>query len=109
MNSPNTALEPTPVTPVRLRCGFRVGGSHRRRGSAFYVRLHMRLLTSILMLSVLVVVSGCKQQHTIAGDYRLEQFEDGQTYYLHKCGHDDSADGGSIIGGTVLRLGWSSR
>jgi len=69
----------------------------------------MRLLTSILMLSLFVVVSGCEQQHTIAGDYRLEQFEDGQTYYLHKRGHDDSADGGSIIGGIVLRLGWSSR
>ena len=31
--SPNTSLEPTPVTPVCFRCGFRVGGSHRRRGS----------------------------------------------------------------------------
>jgi len=69
----------------------------------------MRLLTYILMLSLLVVVSGCGQYPTIAGDYQLEQFEDGQTYYLHKRGHDDSADGGSIIGGTVLRLGWSSR
>ena len=33
--SPNTALEPTPITPVRSRFGFLVGGSHRRRGSAF--------------------------------------------------------------------------
>ena len=32
---PNIALEPTPVTPVSFRCGFWVGGSHRRRGSAF--------------------------------------------------------------------------
>ena len=31
--SPNTSLEPTPVTPVSFRCGFWVGGSHRRRGS----------------------------------------------------------------------------
>ena len=30
-----TALEPTPVTPVSFRCGFPVGGSHQRRGSAF--------------------------------------------------------------------------
>ena len=30
---PNTSLEPTPVTPVSLRCGFRVGGSRWRRGS----------------------------------------------------------------------------
>ena len=26
---PNTALEPTPITPVRFRCGFPVGGSPR--------------------------------------------------------------------------------
>ena len=43
------------------------------------------------------------------GDYRLEQFEDFRTYYLHKSGHDDSSEGGSVIGGTVLRIGWSSR
>ena len=29
---PNTALEPTAITPVSFRFGFRVGGSHRRRG-----------------------------------------------------------------------------
>lgn len=68
----------------------------------------MRLLPSLLLLLALLI-SGCEQQHTIAGDYRLEQFEDGQTYYLHKRGHDDSSAGGSIIGGIVLRLGWSSR
>jgi hypothetical protein len=68
----------------------------------------MRLLPSLLLLLVLLI-SGCEQQHTVAGDYRLEQFEDGQTYYLHKRGHDDSSEGGSIIGGIVLRLGWSSR
>ena len=30
---PNTSLEPTPITPVCLRCGFPAGGSHGRRGS----------------------------------------------------------------------------
>ncbi len=29
----NTSLEPTPVTPVSFRRGFRVGGSPRRCGS----------------------------------------------------------------------------
>jgi hypothetical protein len=33
MKRPNTSLEPTPITPVSFRFGFRVGGSHRRRGS----------------------------------------------------------------------------
>ena len=28
-------VEPTPITPVSFRYGFRVGGSPRRRGSAF--------------------------------------------------------------------------
>jgi hypothetical protein len=69
----------------------------------------MRLFAFILMLTLLGVLSGCKQQHTIAGDYQLEQFEDGKTYYLHKSGHNDSAEGGSIIGGTVLQLGWSDK
>jgi hypothetical protein len=69
----------------------------------------MRLIPSFLMLFVVISMSGCKQQHTVAGDYRLEQWEDGKTYYLHKRGHDDSSEGGSVIGGIVLRLGWSSR
>lgn len=38
----------------------------------------------------------------------LELSEDGTTYYLHKRGHDDSKDGGSIIGAAVVRIGWSS-
>ena len=32
---PNTALEPTPITPGSYRFGFPVGESHLRRGSAF--------------------------------------------------------------------------
>ena len=37
---PNTSLEPTPVTLVSFRCGFRVGGSHRRVAQFLVVRLH---------------------------------------------------------------------
>ena len=59
----------------------------------------------IAFLLLMILVSGCGQQHTIAGDYRLEQFEDGKTYYMHKRGQDDSSEGGSIIGGTVLQIG----
>jgi len=65
----------------------------------------MRVLTSILVLSLLVVPPGCKQQHKVAEDFRLEQFEDGHTYYLHRLGYDDSSEGGSIIGGVVVQLG----
>ena len=69
----------------------------------------MRLVLPVMLLLFALAMSGCGRQHTIAGDYRLEQWEDGKTYYLHKRGQDDSSSGGSIIGGTVLRIGWSSR
>jgi hypothetical protein len=66
----------------------------------------------IFLLLLVIVMSGCfpgdGQQRTIVGDYRLHQWEDGQTYYLHKRGQDDSPQGGSIIGGTVLRIGWNN-
>jgi hypothetical protein len=67
----------------------------------------------VTLFSLMVVCVGCfpgrGKQRTIAGDFRLEQWEDGSTFYLHKRGHDDSSEGGSIIGGTVVRIGWSSR
>jgi hypothetical protein len=67
----------------------------------------LRPFSAFLVLFV-VLLTSCKQQHRIVGDYRLEQLEDGQTYYLHKAGQEDSAQGGSIIGGTVLRMGWTT-
>lgn len=68
----------------------------------------MRLAIPLLCL-VALLVTGCGNERTVAGAFRLELFEDGTTYYLHKRGQDDSSQGGSIIGGIVLRLGWSSR
>lgn len=44
---PNTALEPTPVTPGSFRCGFPVGGNPRRRGSAFGRWANKMTLTEI--------------------------------------------------------------
>jgi hypothetical protein len=61
----------------------------------------------LVFIAVLLIFGGWERK--IVGKYRLEQFEDLETYYLHKAGQDDSADGGSIIGGTVRRIGWSSR
>ncbi len=69
----------------------------------------MRWAVLIVLVSVMLAAIGCSQERKLAGPYRLEQWEDGQTYYLHKRGQDDSTEGGSIIGGTVLRIGWSSR
>lgn len=67
-----------------------------------------RLAISLLCLPVLIL-AGCGNERTVAGSFQLELFEDGTTYYLHKRGIDDSAEGGSVIGGTVVRLGWNSR
>lgn len=70
--------------------------------------------TGLFALALVVVLfAGCfpfgGTQRKIVGDYRLEKFEDGITYYLHKSGHDDSGEGGSIIEGIVVRIGWNSR
>jgi hypothetical protein len=69
----------------------------------------MRRFLSAVLLCVAVLAAGCDQERKVAGAYRLEQWEDFRTYYLHKRGQDDSSQGGSIIGGTVVRIGWSSR
>jgi hypothetical protein len=63
----------------------------------------------ILVLAVAALFIFGGQERTVVGDYRLEQWEDFKTYYLHKRGLDDSSQGGSFIGGIVLRIGWSSR
>jgi len=61
----------------------------------------------LIFIAVLFVFGG--RERTVVGDYRLEQWEDFQTYYLHKRGHDDSAEGGSFIGGITLQIGWNKR
>ncbi|MBI2510950.1 MAG: hypothetical protein HYV96_03140 [Opitutae bacterium] len=72
-------------------------------------------MRTALVASILTafLIAGCfpggGTQRKIAGEFRLERWEDGITYYLHKRGHDDSDEGGSVIGGTVVRIGWSSR
>lgn len=67
----------------------------------------MRLAVPLLCL-IAPLLAGCANERTVAGAFRLELSEDGTTYYLHKRGHDDSKDGGSIIGAAVVRIGWSS-
>jgi hypothetical protein len=58
-----------------------------------------------------VLVSGCfwfgNEDRRILGSYRLEQWEDGATYYLVKRGAADS--GGGVIEGTVIEIGWNDR
>jgi hypothetical protein len=72
------------------------------------------IMWALTFMPVLLCGSGCMDQdpfnlsqRKIAGEYRLEKWEDGKTFYLHKRGHDDSSQGGSIIGGIVRHLGWN--
>jgi hypothetical protein len=67
-------------------------------------------LLSIIMV-VALVVSACMDQdpfrlseRSVAGGYRLLQWEDG-TYYLVD---QDHPDGGGVVEGTVIRIGWNS-
>lgn len=61
----------------------------------------MRHLPCLLLLCAL----GCNQsQRTVAGPYRLEQFE--SKFYLEKAGAAES--GGGCIEGTVEQIGWTN-
>lgn len=70
-------------------------------------------ISLLTILCAVLLCAGCfpggGKQRKLPGGFRLEQWEDGTTYYLHRRGHDDSKEGGSIIGGTVVRIGWSTR
>ena len=74
---------------------------------------HKRIIVAsagiVLLLLVATVFTLGGLERTVVGDYRLEQFKDFKTYYLHRRGQDESPQGGSFIGGIVLRIGWSSR
>jgi hypothetical protein len=62
----------------------------------------------------ILLFAGCMDQdpfglsrRTVAGDYRLEQWEDFTTYYL--VGGGPEQPGGSALGGTVTHIGWNRR
>jgi hypothetical protein len=62
-------------------------------------------MRSLALLILLLSVLGCNQsQHTVAGPYRLEQFE--RKFYLEKAGVTQT--GGGCIEGTVEEIGWTN-
>ena len=70
-------------------------------------------LTGILPTSLLLMaVLACDQdplhlaERRIAGEIRLMQWEDGETYYL--VTPKTRGSGGGLIEGTVRRIGWDS-
>lgn len=57
-------------------------------------------------LLLMLLFAGCDSlsSRSIRGEYRLEQWEDGATYYIAGPG---SHDGGGVIDGTVEKIGWN--
>jgi hypothetical protein len=60
----------------------------------------------VLLLAVSALFTFGGWERTVVGKYRIQQWEDFETYYLNKKGQEDS--GGGIIDGTVRRIGWSN-
>ena len=95
-------------------CGLVLAGwfvIHHRKDSM--ITKHKKIIVAsaglVLVLIAAALFKFGGRERTVVGDDRLEQFEDFKTYYLHRQGQDDSLQGGSFIGGVVLRIGWSSR
>jgi len=60
-----------------------------------------------LAVSLLVSIIGCSVTKSLPGNYKLERWEDGKTYYLlgpPKLFEDDS--GGGLIEGVLVRIAW---
>lgn len=71
---------------------------------------------AFIFIGLIIILSGCVDQDPfgfnnkeIAGDYYLEQWEDGVTFYLNDSEkeYNEFPDHGPI-GGTVISLGWNS-
>lgn len=72
----------------------------------------MRSGRSLVVVLVIAIVS-CDQdpfhmrERTVLPGYELQQWENSRTYYLVKSGEKDN--GGGVLDGTVLRIGWNGR
>ena len=95
-------------------CGLVLAGwfvVHHRKDAM--ISKHKKIIVASAGLVLVLIAAALFKfgglERTVVGDYRLEQFKDFKTYYLHREGQDDSLEGGSFIGGIVLRIGWSSR
>ncbi len=73
----------------------------------------MHKIFSYILLSYITfsLIGGCfpfgERERKVAGKYRLVQWEDGKTYYIHAEGQNKP--GGGLIEGTIKRIGWDER
>lgn len=75
-------------------------------------RLFVPMLMSVL---ISMLLSACDQdpfhqsERKIAGDYYLQRWEDGKTYYIEARNSPEKSDeGGGAINGTVEKIGWNA-
>lgn len=60
-----------------------------------------------LVAFLLATVVGCSDTKSLPGNYKLERWEDGQTYYLlGPSKQSEDLNGGGLIGGVVVRMAW---
>lgn len=74
----------------------------------------MRLLVRIAVcIGLAIALAACDQDpfglshRRVSGDYYLQQWEDGQTYYLDDS-DTESTSGGGVLDGTVEKIGWDN-
>ena len=60
-----------------------------------------------LVAFLLVTVMGCSDTKSLPGNYKLERWEDGQTYYLlGPSKQSENIKGGGLVDGVVVRMAW---
>lgn len=58
---------------------------------------------------LVATVMGCSDTKSLPGDYKLERWEDGKTYYLLGPSKQfEGVKGGGLIDGMVVRMAWDS-
>ncbi|MGG7604378.1 hypothetical protein [Massilia sp. BKSP1R2A-1] len=61
----------------------------------------------LLAVSLLVAVIGCSDTKSLPGNYKLERWEDGKSYYLHGPSKlFEGQSGGGVIDGVLVRIAW---
>src|ERR1035441_29663 len=80
---------------ILYACGLVLAGwfiSHHRKDPM--ISKHKKIIIAsagvVMVLLVAALLKFGGWERTVVGEYRLEQFKDFKTYYLHKQGQDDS-------------------
>lgn len=73
------------------------------------VRHALAILVCVLLLSACDQDPFHQSERKLAGNYYLQRWEDGRTYYIEaRNGSKKSDQGGGAINGTVEKIGWNA-